>query len=97
VNSRGKTELADDVHTAIYGIREPFMQRRKKIGQNSLTPYRMVFIMQDIERVRKLKLPATRRVLPGNAGMIAGSVLTPVLESLTALPSGHPADLPVIP
>jgi hypothetical protein len=53
VNSRGKTELADYVHTAIYGIREPFMQRRKKIGQNSLTPYPMIFIMQDIERVRK--------------------------------------------
>jgi len=58
VNSRGKTELADDVHTAIYAIGEPFMQRRKKIGQNSLTPYQMIFIMQDIERVKKLKLPA---------------------------------------
>jgi hypothetical protein len=33
--------------------------------------------------------------LPGNVDMITGSALTPVLESVAALPAGLPADLPV--
>jgi len=36
-----------------------------------------------------------RAGLPGNVDMITGSALTPVLESVAALPAGHPADLPV--
>jgi hypothetical protein len=42
-----------------------------------------------------MKLPAHTTGLPGNVDMITGSALTPVLESVTALPAGHPADLPV--
>ena len=34
--------------------------------------------------------------LPGNVDMITRSALTPVLESVAALPAGHPADLPVM-
>jgi len=37
----------------INAVEEPFTRRKKNIGQNSLTPYQMVFIMQDIEPVRK--------------------------------------------
>jgi len=41
---------------------------------------------------------AAQRVgLPGNVDMMTGSTLTPLLESVAALPSGHPADLPVHP
>ena len=39
-----------------------------------------------------------RAGLPGNVDMIRGSALTPLRESVTALPAhkaGHPADLPV--
>jgi len=36
-----------------------------------------------------------RARFPGNVDMITGSALTPVLESVAALPAGHPADLPV--
>ena len=42
-----------------------------------------------------VKLPAHRAGLPGNGDMITRSALTPVLESVAALPAGHPADLPV--
>ena len=45
-----------------------------------------------------MKLPAHRAGLPGNVDMITGLALTPVLESVAALPAykaGHPADLPV--
>jgi len=49
-----------------------------------------------------VKLPAysvktgqARLELPGNEDMIIGSALTPVLESVAALPAGQPADLPV--
>lgn len=42
-----------------------------------------------------MKLLAHRAGLPGNVDMITGSALTPVLESVTALPAGYPADLPV--
>jgi hypothetical protein len=52
-----------------------------------------------------MKLPApayrqagTRRGLPRNVDMIIGSALTPVLESVAALPAhkaGRPANLPV--
>jgi len=45
-----------------------------------------------------VKLPAHRAELPGNVDRITGSALTPVLESVPALPAykaGHPADLPV--
>ena len=49
-----------------------------------------------------MKLPAHRAGLPGNVDMIIGSALTPVLESVSALPplptgrkTGHPADFPM--
>jgi hypothetical protein len=42
------------------------------------------------------KLPAHRPGLPGNVNIIRGSALTPVLESVAALPAGYPADLPVM-
>jgi hypothetical protein len=42
-----------------------------------------------------MKPPAHTTGLPGNVDMITGSALTPVLESVTALPAGHPAHLPV--
>ena len=45
----------------------------------------------------KVKLPAHRAGLPGEADTITGSALTPLRESVTALPAykaGHPADLP---
>jgi len=45
-----------------------------------------------------MKLSADRAGLPGNVDMITGSALTPVLESVTALPAykaEHPADFPV--
>jgi hypothetical protein len=48
-----------------------------------------------------VKLPAHRAGLPGNESMIIGSALTPLRESVSALPApaagrrGHPADLPV--
>ena len=55
----------------------------------------MVFIMQDIELVRKAKLPAhpvkteqAPRALPGNVDIIIGSA---------SLPTGDPADLPLKP
>ena len=54
------------------------------------------------QRTRQVKLPAHRAGLPGNVVMITRSALTPVLESVSALPApatgrkaGHPADLPV--
>jgi len=34
-----------------------------------------------------MKLPAHRAGLPGNVDMITGSALTPVLESVSALPA----------
>src|SRR4030042_6778198 len=50
----------------------------------------------------EVKLPAHRAELPGNVDIIIGSALTPLRESVTALPApaigrkaGHPADLPV--
>jgi len=39
--------------TTIEAIEEPLAQGREKVGQNSLTPYPRVFIMQDIERMRR--------------------------------------------
>jgi len=49
------------------------------------------------------KLPAhpvktgqARPGLPGNVTITRGSALTPVLESVAALPAGYPADLPVM-
>jgi hypothetical protein len=53
---------------------------------------------RDDYEVKIVKLSAHRAELPGNVDMIAGSALTPVLESVTALPAYravHPADLPV--
>ena len=45
-----------------------------------------------------MKLPALWAGLPGNVDMIIGSALTPVLESVSALPAykaGHPAEFPM--
>jgi len=45
-----------------------------------------------------MKLLAQRAGLPGNVNMITRSALTPLRESVTALPAwkaGHPANLPV--
>jgi len=87
--------LPDGVYRGIDTTGEPFTKRRKKIEQNSLTPCPMVFIMQDIERVRKAKLPAhpvktgqAPRALPGNVDIIIGSA---------SLPTGDPAGLPLKP
>jgi hypothetical protein len=57
----------------------------------------MIFIMQGIEFIRKVRHPAQRAVLAGNVDRIARSALSPLLESVTVLSVGHPADLPVIP
>jgi len=38
---------------------------------------------------------ASRRQAQGGASGITGSALTPVLESVSALPVGYPTDLPV--
>ena len=46
--------------------------------------------------VHPVKTGQARLRLPGNVDMITGSALTPLRESVTALPAGHPADLPVI-
>ena len=53
-----------------------------------------------------VKTGQARLGLPGNVDMVTGLALTPVLESVPALPAypaktgqakaGHPADLPVI-
>ena len=40
--------------------------------------------------VNIVKLPAHRAGLPGNVDMIIGSALTPVLESVAALPAYLP-------
>jgi len=40
------------------------------------------------------KTGQARLGLPGNVDTITGSALTPVLESVAALPAGYPADLP---
>jgi hypothetical protein len=53
-------------------------------------------LIQELER--KVKLTAHRAGLPGNVDMIIGSALTPLRESVAALPAykaRHPADLPV--
>jgi hypothetical protein len=42
-----------------------------------------------------MKLPTHEAGLPGNVDMVIGSALTPLRESVTALPAGHPANLPV--
>ena len=45
-----------------------------------------------------MKLPAHRAGLPGDVDTITGSALTPLRESVAALPAyeaGHLADLPV--
>jgi len=47
--------------------------------------------------MKRVKLPAQRAGLPGNVNVITKSALTPILKSVTALPAGHPADLPVKP
>jgi hypothetical protein len=42
----------------------------------------------------RCEAPAHRAGLPGNVDIITGSTLTPLRESVTALPAGHLADLP---
>jgi hypothetical protein len=45
-----------------------------------------------------MKLPADKAGLPGNEYLMTGSALTPLRESIAALPAyeaEHPADLPV--
>ena len=45
-----------------------------------------------------MKFPAHSAGLPGNVDIFIGSALTPLRESVTALPAyqaGHPADAPV--
>jgi len=39
------------------------------------------------QRTRQVKLPAHRAGLPGNEDIIIGSALTPLRESVTALPA----------
>ena len=64
-------------------------------------PDRIVLIGVPCQRMvdrRKVKLTAQRAGLPGNVDMMTRSALTPLRESVTALPAykaGHPADLPV--
>jgi hypothetical protein len=58
--------------------------------------------MSIFSSAEEVKLPADRAGLPRNVDMITGSALTPLRESVAALPApayrqegGHPADLPV--
>jgi hypothetical protein len=56
---------------------------------------RSVRIRQRETLPREGKPLAHRAGLPGNVDVITGSALIPLQESVTALPEGHPADLPV--
>ena len=74
-----------------YLYQQQLLALKRRLPEINLEPEEREEIERLIQELeRKLKLTAHRAGLPGNVDMITGSALTPLRESVTALPAYLP-------